>query len=161
MIQIKLVGTSMICYYTKVYLSKCNGSWGVSMKQTMNFFQLAAMFVFLFLTKIVLLKVVHPLKIYQYTKFHVPTLSGASFASTSEVWTSAILEWLKIRDWKVRHQGHLQWHDLPTELHKNQSIGSKVIRGDKDRHTDRQTGDLISLTFLFKKSRLKSGRFLK
>jgi hypothetical protein len=37
------------------------------------------------LTKIVLLKVVHPLKIYQYTKFHGPTLTGASFASTSEV----------------------------------------------------------------------------
>jgi hypothetical protein len=28
-----------------------------------------------------LLKVVHPLKIYQYTKFHGPTLTGASFAS--------------------------------------------------------------------------------
>jgi hypothetical protein len=33
----------------------------------------------------VFLKVVHPLKIYQYTKFHGPTLTGASFASTSEV----------------------------------------------------------------------------
>jgi hypothetical protein len=31
----------------------------------------------------VLLKVVHALKIYQYTKFHGPTLTGASFASTS------------------------------------------------------------------------------
>jgi hypothetical protein len=38
------------------------------------------------------------LKIYHYTKFHGPTLTGASFASTSEVWTSAILEWLKVRD---------------------------------------------------------------
>jgi hypothetical protein len=47
--------------------------------------QTAAMFVFLFLTKMALLKVVHPLKIYQYTKFHGPTLTGASFASTSEV----------------------------------------------------------------------------
>jgi hypothetical protein len=46
--------------------------------------QTAAMFVF-FLTKMVLLKVVHPLKIYQYKKFHGPTLSGASFASTSDV----------------------------------------------------------------------------
>jgi hypothetical protein len=25
-------------------------------------------------------------------------VTGASFASTSEAWTSAILEWLKVRD---------------------------------------------------------------
>jgi hypothetical protein len=37
----------MIFYYTKIHLSKCNGSWVVSTKQTMNFnIQLAAMFVF-------------------------------------------------------------------------------------------------------------------
>jgi hypothetical protein len=29
----------------------------------------------------ILLKVVHPLKLYRNTKFHGPTLSGASFAS--------------------------------------------------------------------------------
>jgi hypothetical protein len=64
-IQIKLIGTSMISYYTKVHLSKCNGLWVVSTKQTKNFsIQTAAMFVFLFLTKMALLKVVHPLKIY-------------------------------------------------------------------------------------------------
>jgi hypothetical protein len=53
----------------------------------MNFnIQLAAMFVFfVFEKKMVSLKVVHPLNIYQYTKFHVPTLTGASFASISEV----------------------------------------------------------------------------
>jgi hypothetical protein len=88
----------MISYYTKVHLSKCNGSWVVSKKQNMNFnIQTAAMFVF-FLTKMILLKVVHPLKVYQYTKYHGPMLTGASFASTSEVWTSAILECLKARD---------------------------------------------------------------
>jgi hypothetical protein len=80
MIQIKLIGM------TKVHLSKCNGSRVVSTKQNMNFnIQTAVIFVFLFLTKIVLLKVLHPLKTYQYTKFHDPTLTGASFASTSEV----------------------------------------------------------------------------
>jgi hypothetical protein len=114
---------------------------------------------FLFLTKMILLKVVHPLKIYQNTKFHGLTLTDASFASTSEVCTWAILEWLKVRDYKVRRRGHLQWHDLPTEFHKNLPIGLKVIGGDThrqtDRQTDRQTGDLISLTFLFKESRLK------
>jgi hypothetical protein len=97
MIQIKLIGMSMISSYTKVQLSKCNGSWVVSTKQTMNFnIQTAAMFVFF--TEMILLKVVHPLKIYQYTQCHGPTLNGASFASISEVWTSAILEWLKVRD---------------------------------------------------------------
>jgi hypothetical protein len=39
---------------------------------------------------------------------------------------------------------------------KNIPIGSKVIRGTH-RQTDRQTGDLISLTFLFKESTLKNG----
>jgi hypothetical protein len=88
----------MTSYSSKVHLSKCNGSWVVSTEQTINFnIQTAAMFVF-FLTKMVSLKVVHPLKIYQNTKFHGPTLIGASFASTSEVWTSTILEWLKVRD---------------------------------------------------------------
>jgi hypothetical protein len=113
---------------------------------------------YFFLTKMVLLKVVHPLKIYQYIKFHGPTLTGASFASTSEVWTSAILESLKVRDYEVRRRGHLQWHDLPTEFHKNLPLGSKVIGGwggHTDRRIDRPTGDLISLTFLFKESRLK------
>jgi hypothetical protein len=77
----------MTSYYTKIHMSKCNGPWVVSTEKNMNFhIQTAAMFVFfLFLTKMVLLKVVHPLKIYQHTKF-------------SEIWTSAILEWLKLRD---------------------------------------------------------------
>jgi hypothetical protein len=54
---------------------------------------------------------------------------------------------------KVLRRGHVQWHDLPTEFHKNLPIGSKVIRGDK------QTDGFISLTFLFKESRLKSTLF--
>jgi hypothetical protein len=89
----------MISYYTKVHLSKCNGSWVVSTKPNMNFnIQTAAVLVFFFLTKMVSLKVVHPLKMYQYSKFHGPRFTGASFASTSEDWTSAILECLKLRD---------------------------------------------------------------
>jgi signal transduction histidine kinase len=47
----------------------------------MNFnIQTAAMFIFFFVFDKNGLKVVHPLK-----KFHGPTLTGASFASTSEV----------------------------------------------------------------------------
>jgi hypothetical protein len=37
-----------------------------------------------FSAKVVSVKVVHPLKIYQNTKFHGPTLTGASFTSTTE-----------------------------------------------------------------------------
>jgi hypothetical protein len=52
----------------------------------MNFnIQTTAMFVFFVFDKNGLIKDVHPLKIYQHTKFHGPTLTGASFASTSEV----------------------------------------------------------------------------
>jgi hypothetical protein len=47
MIQMKLIGISMISYYTKVHLSKFDGSWVVSTKQTMNLnTQTAAMFAF-------------------------------------------------------------------------------------------------------------------
>jgi hypothetical protein len=35
---------------------------------------------------------------------------------------------------KLCHRGH-NWHDLPTEFHKNLSVGSEVGRG-----TDTQTG---------------------
>jgi hypothetical protein len=43
------------------------------------------MLVFFVFEKMVKLKVVYPLKIYQCIKFHGPTLTGANFASTSEV----------------------------------------------------------------------------
>jgi hypothetical protein len=84
----------------------------------------------------VLLKVVNPLKIYQYTKFYGPMLTGASFASTWEVWTSAILEWLKVRDYEVRRRGHLQWHDLPTDFHKIYQLFQELLR-ETHRQTDR------------------------
>jgi hypothetical protein len=57
MIQIKLIGMSMISYYTKVHLSKWNGSWVVSTKQNMNFnIQTAAIFVFFVFDKNGLIK---------------------------------------------------------------------------------------------------------
>jgi hypothetical protein len=89
----------MIFNCNKLHLSKCNGSWIFSVKRIINFkFQHPSMFVCLVSRKNDLIEVVYPFKIYQHAKFHGPTFTDASFASTSEVWTSAILEWLKLRD---------------------------------------------------------------
>jgi hypothetical protein len=87
----------MIIYYTKLHLSKCNGSQVVSAKQNIKFnFQPHTTFLFLgfHFIKTILLNVVHPLNIFWHTKFHAPRLTGASFASTSKTRMSAILEWL-------------------------------------------------------------------
>jgi len=66
-------------------------------KNNVNFkFQQPSLF--FFGAKLILLKVVHPQKIYQQTEFRGPTSTGESFASTSVVWKSAILEWFKLRD---------------------------------------------------------------
>jgi hypothetical protein len=43
---------------------------------------------------------------------------------------------------KLLHRGPLECHCLRTKFHEIQPSGSKVITGG---HTDRQTGDLISL----------------
>jgi hypothetical protein len=75
---------------------KFNGSWVVSIKQNENRkFQHSAMFL-VFLYKTVSLTL-HTFNVYEYTAFNGPTQTGQSFAPTSEVWTSAILEWLKLR----------------------------------------------------------------
>jgi len=44
----KTVGMVMLCYFTKLHLSKCRSSWTTSIKQNINFsFQLPSTFVFL------------------------------------------------------------------------------------------------------------------
>jgi hypothetical protein len=89
----------MISYYTKIHLSKCSGSWIVSTKQTINFnIQTPAMFVFFVFNKNGFIRSCSSFEDLSEKKIHGPTLTGASFSSTSEVWTSAILEWLKVRD---------------------------------------------------------------
>jgi hypothetical protein len=50
-----------------------------------NFQQPSIFMFFLFFIKTVLLKVVHPLEIYQHAKYNGPTLPGESFVSTLEV----------------------------------------------------------------------------
>jgi hypothetical protein len=43
------------------------------------------MFLFFYFAKVILLKIVLPLKIYQHTKFHGPMLTGASYACITEI----------------------------------------------------------------------------
>jgi hypothetical protein len=63
-IYIKLAGIFMICHCSKLRLSKCSGSWVVSIKQNNNFkFQLPTMFILFAFCKSVLLKVIRPLNI--------------------------------------------------------------------------------------------------
>jgi hypothetical protein len=157
MIQIKLVGMPMISYYTKVHLFKWNGSWVVSTKQTMDFnIQTAAMFVFLFSTKMVLLKVVYPLNIYQYTQFHGPTLTGESLHPPQKFERPPF--WNSWRYGIKKYGVEVTFNGIasPLNLIKMYPLVQKLLGwGHRDRQTDRQTGDLIRLTFLFKESRLK------
>jgi hypothetical protein len=149
MIEIKLIGMSIISSYTKDHLAKCNGSWVVSTKQTMNFnIQTAAMFVFFVFDKNGLIKSCpsfEDLSVYKILWSHVEWCKFCMHLRSSNVRHFGMV---KCTGLKVRRRSHLQWHDLTTEFHKNLRIGSKVIRGG---HTDRQTGDLISLTLLFRK----------
>jgi len=77
-----------------------------------NFQPLSTFVVWIFI-KIVSLEVVHPLKIYQHTKYHGPTLNGKNFASPQKferppVWNDYSTE---LNIW---FRGHLQWHVLST-----------------------------------------------
>jgi hypothetical protein len=141
---------------TKLRLSKCTDSWVDAVKKNADFnYEPPSMFVFLVFRKIVSLKVILPLKGYQNIKFHGSTLTRASFASTSEVWTSAVLEWLQLQHKKLYSRGHLQWYlslfveinlqrlwppnpgckDMTflTNLKKSNNIGSKIDGGQTDR----------------------------
>jgi hypothetical protein len=142
MIQIKLIGMSMISYYTKVHLSKWNGSWVVPTKQTTNFnIQTAAMFAFFIFDKDVFIKSCssfEDLSVYKISWSHVDWCKFCIHLRSLNVHHFGMAEGTGL---KVRRRGHLQWHDLPTEFHKNLPVGSKVIKGEHtDRQTDRQTG---------------------
>jgi hypothetical protein len=149
----------MISYYTKVHLSKCNGSWVASTKRTMNFnIKLAAMFVCFVFDKNGFIKSCssfEDLSVYKSSWSHVDWCKFCIHLRSLNVRHFGMVEGTGLKVWR---RGHLQWNDLPTKFLKNLPISSKVIRGDTqtDGQTDRQTGDLISFTFLFKESRLIS-----
>jgi hypothetical protein len=142
MIQIKLIGMSMISYYTKVHLSTCNGSWVISTKQNVNFnIQTTTMFVFFVLDKNGLIK----------SCSSYEDLSVFKIAWSHVDWCKFFIH---LRSLNVRHFGMLQGTGLismasrppsmawpPTEFHKNVPIGSKVIR--EVTQTDRQTDRLV------------------
>jgi hypothetical protein len=73
-----------------------------------------------------------------------------NFSDNAQFWTSTILKWLKLWDYKLSHRDPLQWHHLLTKCHSSLPTGSKVIRSD----TDCQTDDFKSL-LSFLESRLK------
>jgi hypothetical protein len=78
---------------------KCNCSWFVSIEQNVNFkFQPPAIFVFLVSRKSDFIKSYSSSEDRSAYKTSWSRLEWWKFASTSEVWTSTILEYLKIQD---------------------------------------------------------------
>jgi hypothetical protein len=79
-IQVKLVGVSLyhISFVTVHELSPHDNTF-------ISTFNRPPFSYFWFLIEVVLLKIAHPLKIYQNIKFRGPTLTGESFASISKV----------------------------------------------------------------------------
>jgi hypothetical protein len=67
-----------------------------------------------------------------------------AFAFTADVYTSAILKKVEAIEIKIYRRRHLQWHILPGECHENIQILSHT-----DRQIDRQTDDLLCLSFIF------------
>jgi hypothetical protein len=149
MIQIKLTGMSMISYYTRVHLSKCNGSWVVSTKQTMNFnIQTAAMFVFFVFDKNGLIKSYssfEDLSVYKVSWSHVDWCKFCIHFRSLNVRHFVMVEGTILKRTASRLPSMAY---LPTEFHKNLPICSKVIRGDTQ--TDRLVILLASLSFLRK-----------
>jgi hypothetical protein len=109
-IKIKLLGTSMISYYTKVHLSTCKGSWFVSTKQNMNFnIQTAAMFVFFVFNKHGLIK--------SYSSFEDLSVYKISWSH---------VDWCKfyihLRRLNVRHLGILEGMRLISAASRSPSM---------------------------------------
>jgi hypothetical protein len=135
----------MIFCCTKLCLSKCNSSWVIFIKQNMNFnFKLLKMFIFLSfsqkngLNKSFLSFEVQVLQAPQ--KFeHPPFWNGLSYGVKSITLRLFLMAW-------------------PTKWisQKNTNCFKFIKGGHTGRLMDRQHNDLISLTFLFEESRLKT-----
>jgi hypothetical protein len=122
MIQIKLIGMSMISYYTKVHLSKCNGSWVVSTERTMNFnIQTTAMFVYFVLDKNGLIK--------SYSTFEALSVYKISWSH---------LDWCKfcihLRSLNVRHFGVVEGTGLKSTASRSPSMAWTGKQRDRETH---------------------------
>jgi hypothetical protein len=62
-------------------------------------------------------------------------MNSEGTVSTSELSTSAILEWLKLWDYKIWHRGNLQQHQ-PTKFHAKSANLFKSYWGGGCSHTD-------------------------
>jgi hypothetical protein len=142
----------MISYYTKVHLSKCNGSWVVSTQQTMNFnIQTAAMFKFFVFDKNGLIKKLFILwRSIGIQNFMVPRLLVKVLHPPQKFERPPFLN-----GWRYginKYGVEVCFNGMTSLLNiiKIYELVQTLLGG----HTDRQTGDLISLTFLFEESRL-------
>jgi hypothetical protein len=101
---------SMIFYFTKVHLSKCNGSQVVSTKQTMNFnIQLAAMFVIFIFDKNGLIK--------SYLSFE--DLSVYKISCSHIDWCKFCIH---LRSLNVRHFGMVEGTGLKSMASRSPSV---------------------------------------
>jgi hypothetical protein len=75
MLQMKLVGTSVLFCSTKLYLSNCKCSW-VVFEINFNFIPAASFIFYSSQNGLTLYKVAHPFKIFQRTKFYGPTFTA-------------------------------------------------------------------------------------
>jgi hypothetical protein len=136
MIHIKLVGMSIIFYCTKLHLSN---------KLGISNFNCLSRLCFKLLTKIILLKVVYLLKSVTAENAMVPHWLVQVLHPTQKF--ECLLLW---NDWSYR----IKMYDFEVTFNMtflpNFVICSKVVMG-----TQTENCDLISLSFLFKESRLK------
>jgi hypothetical protein len=111
---------------------------------------------FSFFTKMVLLKVVHPLKIYLNAKLHGPAFEWCKFSIHLRSLNVSHFGMVAATALKLRRRGHFQWRDLVPNFIKIYHLAQNLM-GVGVRQAHRQDGDLISLHFSFRKeSRLRS-----
>jgi hypothetical protein len=147
----------MISYYAKVHLSKWNGSWVVSIKQTMNFnIQTAAMFVFFCFWqkcsywKLFILWRSISIQNFMVPRWMVQVLHPPQKFERPPFWNG----W----NYGINKYGiEVTFNGMTSLLNliKIYKLVQKLWR-ETHRQTDRQTGDPISLTFLLEESRLKN-----
>jgi hypothetical protein len=118
---------------TELHLFQCNCSWVISIKPNATFiFQPPAMFVFLVFRKRGL---TDSRSCFENLSAYKPALSHADQCKFCIHLRSSNVRHirLKIRNYKLWRQGHIQWRDLPTVFHKIYQLVQKLIGGTETR----------------------------